>query len=616
MGGMDFRVLGHVSARSGGGTVALDGDKQRTVLAALLLARGTVVTDERLSTLLWSWDPPAGSTKQLYTYVSRLRTRIGGAVSLERTGRGYRLDIGDAFFDWAAFHDFTRTGAAALRAGRHPEAERRFAAALALWNGPVPTGVTERFAEAEGQRLVEARLAALEDYVEAALATGGHAEAVPALTREVAEHPLRERLRGQLMTALHRSGRQADALAVYESGRRILADDLGIDPGTGLRTLHREILTGTLFCPGARTTAAEPVGTGVLPPADGGPGPVAGAVVRKATVPAQVPPAPADFTGRHREAGEVVGALRAQRDVVITGAPGTGKSALARHVAERCRDAFPDGLLHADLGAAGPARTPQEVLGWFLCALGTAPAELPHTLDERVQLYRTSSAGRRLLVVLDGAVDDAQVRPLLPGAGESRTLVTGVRASLGSLEGTRLVRLGPLAAPDAVGLLAAVAGPERIAAEPDAAARIAELCDRTPLALRIAAARLAARPHWSAARLAARLEPEERRLGELKFGSLDAAAGPRAVLHALSGELRRAFTAIAAVGPRRLTATGAALLLGTGAEDAEEILDQLADVWLLEGHTPAGGHWPHYRVVPLARLAAAVRPPALTAVSE
>ncbi|MFE9701904.1 BTAD domain-containing putative transcriptional regulator [Streptomyces sp. NPDC005930] len=615
---MEFRVLGLVSAGSADGAVPLDGAKQRTVLAALLLAGGTVVTDERLTTLLWGWEPPATSTKQLYTYVSRLRTRLGGAVCLERTGQGYRLDIGDAFLDWTAFHDLTGTAGTDVRAGRYARAERRLAAALALWNGPVLTGVTERFAEAEGPRLEEARLAALEDHADAALALGGHTEAVPALTREVTRYPLRERLRGQLMTALSRCGRQADALAVYESGRRILADDLGIDPGPALRAVRQQILTGTLPAPVAGRPAASGAGeqtVRVAVAADGAPvdDGAARAGAGRAAVPAQAPAAPADFTGRRREVETVVAALRGQRDVVITGAPGTGKSALARYAAERCRDAFPDGLLHADLGSAGAARSPYEILGRFLRALGTTPADLPDGLDERVHLYRTRSAGRRMLVVLDGATDDAQVRPLLPGAGASRTVVTGVRASLCSLEGTRPVRLGPLTPGDAVRLLAAVAGRERVIAEPQAAVRIAELCDRVPLALRIAAARLAARPQWSAAHLAARLEPEGRRLAELRFGSLDAASGLRAVLHGLPAELLAAFTTLAA-GPHPLTAADAAVLLGTGAEDAEEILGQLADVRLLEGCATVGAPWPHYRVTPLARLAAARHEaPALTA---
>ncbi|GKQ38432.1 transcriptional regulator [Streptomyces sp. A012304] len=607
---MDFRVLGFVSAEHEGRPIALDGGKQRTVLAALLLAGGKVIPDERLTALLWDWDPPATSTKQLYTYVSRLRTRLGPAVVLERSGQGYRMDIGDACFDWASFRDLTEAGGADLRAGRHADAERRFAAALALWNGPVLTGVTERFAEAEGPRLEEARLTAVEHRAEAALALGHHTETVPGLTRHVAQHPLRERLRGQLMTALYRCGRQADALAVYEEGRRLLAEDLGVDPGRDLRALHQQILTATLPEPAAPVRAHLTLTAGAGP-ADScrpeAPGRVdrpssASGPSRPGPVPAQVPAPPGDFTGRREEVAQVLEAVLGGRDVVITGAPGSGKSALARYAAERCRDAFPDGRLHADLRSAGAARGPGEVLGWFLRALGAAPDELPVSLDERVQLYRTLSAGRRMLVVLDGAEDDAQVRPLLPGGGGSRTVVTGVRAPLASLEGTLQVRLGALEPGDAVRLLAAVAGPARITAQPEAAVRVAELCDRNPLALRIAAARLAARPQWSAARLAARLEPEERRLAELRLGSLDVTEGLRAVLDALPASLAEAFAALGAAGAAPLTPDVAAVLLGTGTDDAEDVLDQLADARLLEATATYADGRPAYRLPPLVRL--------------
>ncbi|MGC9441193.1 BTAD domain-containing putative transcriptional regulator [Streptomyces sp. WG5] len=636
---MDFRILGFVSAEREGRPIALGGGKQRTVLAALLLARGRVVPDERLTTLLWDCDPPATSTKQLYTYVSRLRTGLGDTVVVERSGQGYRMDTGDASFDWASFRELREAGAADLAAGRHAEAERRLAAALALWNGPVLTGVTERFAAAEGPRLEEARLAVVEQHAEAALALGRHAESVPGLTRAVDRYPLHERLRGQLMTALYRCGRQADGLAVYEEGRRLLADELGIDPGPDLRILHQRILTATLpppsapsapsafpvspaplaatavTAPTAPTAVAAPTAPTAVaaPTAAGGAGTAAQAPHAPAAgpahdgdarpVPALVPAPPGDFTGRRAEVGQVAGALRGGRDVVVTGAPGTGKSVLARRAAEQCRDAFPDGHLYADLGSPAAVRGgPREILGWFLRALGAG--DLPAGLDERVHLYRTVSAGRRLLVVLDGAVDDAQVRPLLPGGGACRTVVTGVRAPLASLEGTSLVRLGPMPPADAVRLLAAVAGRPRIVAEPQATVRLAELCDRNPLALRIAAARLAARPQWSVARLVARLQPEERRLAELRLGSLDVAVGLSAARDTLSPSLAAAFTALAASGAGRLTAADAALVLGTGADDAEDALGQLADAGLLEAEDADGGDWPSYRLPPLARLLA------------
>ncbi|MEU9305153.1 BTAD domain-containing putative transcriptional regulator [Streptomyces sp. NPDC048269] len=655
---MDFKILGPVSAVLDGRPVPLDGSKQRTALAALLLAQGQVITDERLTTLLWGWQPPATSTRQLYTYVSRLRTRLGPGHGLERLGAGYRMDITPGALDWDRFRELAATGRADLLAGRYADAERRLGQALALWSGPALSDVTEQLAAAEGPRLTEAHLAATEHHTEAALALGRHGELVPGLTRQVTLHPVRERLRGQLMTALFRCGRQADALSLYEEGRRILADELGIDPGPELRALHQEILTGSLPGPAApehrtSTLAAEPpaprpapvgpapvgpapvgpapVGQAPVGPAPVGPAPVGQAPVGQAPVgqapvgptvagrtpvgeasavpgraarpvPALLPAAPGDFTGREAQSREVLDALGSHRDVVITGAHGTGKSALALRAAEDARPAFPDGQLYADLRTPdGIFRTPAQVLGWFLLALGTAPGRIPDDLDERAQLYRTLLAGRRMLIVLDNADDDAQVRPLLPGGGATRTLVTGVRPALASLEGTRLVRLGSMTPAEATRLLARIAGPDRLAADPEAVARIAEYCDRLPLALRIAAARLAARPDRPPARLAARLAAEDRRLGELRIGSLDVTTGLRHALTALDPSTAAAFAALTATDLRLFTPPDAAALLDLPVHEAEDVLDQLADARLLEPR-PADSLVPQYSLMPLVRL--------------
>ncbi|MGW2255868.1 BTAD domain-containing putative transcriptional regulator [Kitasatospora sp. NPDC001660] len=597
---MDFTLLGPVSATIDGRPVDLDGAKQRTALAALLLARGRVVTDERLTTLLWGWEPPATSTNQLYTYVSRLRTRLGAGHGLHRHGAGYRMDTADATVDWDRFRDLAAAGRADLQAARYPEAERRLTDALALWRGPALGDVTEHLAAAEGPRLAEAHLAAVEQHAEAALALGRHDELLPALTRHVTEHPVRERARAQLMTALFRAGRQADALAQYEEARRLLADELGIDPGPELRALHQEILTGTLAGPAAPERAAATVAAPAPAPAPAATAPSTAAAT--GTRPALLPAAPRDFTGREPELRLVLDALHDGLDVTVTGAPGTGKSALALYAAERARDAFPDGQLHADLrDTDGTPRTSRQVLGWFLRALGTAPEHIPDGLDERAQQYRTLLAGRRMLVLLDNAADDAQVRPLLPGGGATRTLVTGLRPDLAALEGARLVRLGPMSPAEATRLLASIAGAERLAADPESTARIAEYCDRLPLALRIAAARLADRPHWRPARLADRLAPADRRLGELRIGSLDITTALRPALAALDAPAAHALAVLAAAGLAVLTTADAAALLDLPLDDAEDVLERLFDARLLEP-CPGADRLARYRMPALVGL--------------
>lgn len=595
---MDFKVLGPVSAEVDGRAVPLDGSKQRTVLAALLLAYGRSLTDERLVALLWGWERVATRTSRLYTYVSRLRTRIGPGLKLERIGRGYRMDIGDAVFDWDVFRRLAEAGRADLLAGRYAGAERRLAEALALWRGPALRDVTPYLADAEAPGLEEARISAQENHADAALALGRHVDVVTALTGLAAQYPVRERIRGQLMVALYRCGRQAEALTVYEEGRRVLAEELGIDPSPALRTLHQQILRGVLPPPRA------PERHGVTLSAPDVRAPRHSGGVGHGLVPAMLPAGAGDFTGRVAETTDVLAALHAHQDVLVTGAPGTGKSAFAVRVAGRCRADFPHGLLYADLRAPdGTPRDPVEALGWFLRALGAADDELPATLDERAHLYRTLMAGRRTLVVLDNAADDAQVRPLLPGGDGNRTLVTGVRSTLASLEGTKLVRLGPMDADEARRLLAAVVGEERVAAEPEATARVVEACDGLPLALRVAGARLAACQQWRIARLADRLAPEGRRLDELRFGSLDVRGRLRAALDPLDEATRRDCGVLAAIGPVPLTPPDAAELLGTSFDEAEELLESLANARILEARGVDGEVWLRYRFTPLMRLA-------------
>ncbi|MFJ4200821.1 BTAD domain-containing putative transcriptional regulator [Streptomyces sviceus] len=262
---MEFGILGPLRVRTDGREIAIPGRKQRTLLAALLLARGDVLSDERLTALLWGQRPPATVSAQLYTYVSRLRQRLGTAVELVREPAGYRLGIREAVFDAAEFHRLSRAGHQALRENRPDVAARLLHAALDLWRGPSLGGVTDQLRAAETPQLDEARMTALESRLEAELALGEHRQLVAELTGLVARFPLRERLRAQWMTALYRCERQAEALAVYQEGRRLLAEELGVDPGPALTATHHAVLSGGLALDDPVSRAAVLPGAAAAP---------------------------------------------------------------------------------------------------------------------------------------------------------------------------------------------------------------------------------------------------------------------------------------------------------------------------------------------------------------
>ncbi|MFD4540074.1 BTAD domain-containing putative transcriptional regulator [Streptomyces bauhiniae] len=588
---MELRVLGQVEARDDEGRViALPGTKVHTVLATLILADGHAVSDDHLSTMLWAWDPPATMSAQLYTYVSRLRKRLGPAVELTRRSRGYQLNAHQVTLDLTEFERFARNGRAALTQGRHDQAARELRAALDLVRGPALSNVTEFLADAERPRLEEMRLAAVEDWIEAELALGRHHRLVPDLTGLLAEHPMRERLRAQLMIALYRCDRQVDALAVFRSGRRILADELGIDPGETLASVHQAVLEATLprVMP-ARVEAAP-----------------------RASVPAMLPAELPDFTGRRAEldwlrARLEPGAGDRTRQAFVTGMAGVGKSALALRAAHALRDRFPDGTLYADLARPdGEPRDPAEILRSFLRALAVGTGAGEDTLDELVRLYRTHSAGRRILVVLDNAAGHGQLSALLPTGSEAAVLVTGRRHPQGA-SGRDTVVLAPFGEEEATRLLAAVAGPERIDAEADAAREIVRACAGLPLAVRIAAVRLAARPNWPVARLAARLTDPRSRLDELTYGCLDVRESVQHSLREVSTRSREALPALALFGTREFVTEAAAQRLRTSEISAEQTLEELVDARLLEPVETGRTGRPAYRLHALVLLTA--RPP-------
>ncbi|GAA4707668.1 AfsR/SARP family transcriptional regulator [Phytohabitans rumicis] len=588
---MELRILGPVEIWTDDNRNSLDGSKQRTVLAALLLARERMIADHQLSALLWGADPPATMNAQIYTYISRLRKLLQEDATIVRQRPGYLMRIGTARFDFADFERLSQLGRAALRERRYEDAARHFRAGLTLWRGPALTDVTEFLADVELPRLEEARMAALESRIEADLALRRHAQLVAELTGLVAAYPLAERLRAQLMIALFRSDRQADALAVYQSGRRILAEELGVDPGPALSKAHMEVLVGEV--PPAPTTrpAAITAGQWTRP--------------RPAMLPADI----ADFTGREAEVEQLRGLLGGARPdgagrpavAVVHGMPGVGKSALAVHALHGRTGDFPDGQLYADLGGSAGHRTePADVLAGFLTALGVSRDAIPADEAGRVQLYRSQLARRRVLVLLDNATDDRQVRALLPGGAGCAVVVTS-RARLATLAGVRPVPLAPLPAPAAERLVRGAVQAERVASQGCALHRIVQLCGGLPLALRAAAARLAGRPHWPLARLADRLGDDRRALDELRVGEIDVRGSLETSYRSLTGNARTALRRLALLDVDAVPAWASAAVLGVCEDRGEDVTAELVEANLLEVATADGHGGPRYRFHPLVR---------------
>ncbi|MFE9691894.1 BTAD domain-containing putative transcriptional regulator [Micromonospora sp. NPDC005806] len=543
MRGYRIGILGQVELTVDGIDVAL-APLERALIAILAAHRGRIVSVDRLIDGLWPDRPPGGARNRVQAVIASVRRSAARELVLTRSP-GYQLGTA-VVVDSAEFAADVQAAAAAAEARSAVELLDQ---ALARWRDDAFVDVTSTLVDVERDRLHELRAHALELRVEALLSLGMHHELVPELATLVRDRPLRERLRGQLMVALQRSGRQAEALAVYRAGARVLAEEHGIDPSPQLQQLHREIL-------------------------DSEQEPPQRAWVR----PNQLPGVARDFVGREKERGlllsllghppEVAGAVQV---VAVTGLPGTGKTTLALRAAHEIRHRFPDGCLYADLrgNTADPAQ-PGAVLGAFLRALGVTGKAIPATVEERAALYRSVLADRTMLVMLDSAADAPQVRPLLP-PGPSSALITST-TDLHGLPGAAVVALDVLPVDDGVNLLAGLAGTDRIGRETAAAAEVVELCGRLPLALRIAGVRLAEREAMTVARLRDRLRDERRRLDELSLGELD---------------VRSTFT----VGFERLRPPAARLLavlsrtslrsFGMWDETTEPLLEQLCRAQLL-----------------------------------
>jgi DNA-binding SARP family transcriptional activator len=647
---MRFRILGPLEVWSENRWTGISAAKWRSLLACLLLRQGQLVSTDALIIELWGDNPPAKANNLVSIYVHRLRRLIGdgeGKVLVYRAP-GYLLRVAPGDLDLEEFESLVADGRRFLAAGEAERAAAALAQAQALWRGPLladvlATGtITNQANEAE-----ELRLAAAELRVEAELACGRSAQVVPELRRLVAENPIREKLWLLLMRALIRAGRHAEALDTYTQARQTISDELGVDPGPELQQLYQELLEADASSPPPRRPRSPDIPVRPRDPAvelsvaapvpkseraDGddvqaagideetsvddvqgmiaigsfsetaaAPGspaaaPAAGPMPRPAQLPADI----GDFTGRdahvrhlcqmlvQEDTGTNPGAVRI---AVVAGTAGLGKTTLAVHSAHQVRASFPDGQLYVDLlGASSQPADPGEVLARFLRDLGVDGDKVPARDDERAALYRTRLTGRRVLVVLDNAKDAAQVRPLLPGSASCAVLVT-TRNSTPDLASTKFVDLNVLEDTEALALFSRIVGDSRPATEPDATAEVLLACAGLPLAIRICAARLAARRQWKIATMAHRLRDERRRLDELEAGDLAVRASFKVSYDALRTGKHglnpaRAFRLLGLWRGQSISLPAAAALLADPEDKVEDALEALVDANLLESPAP------------------------------
>ncbi len=658
-------LLGPVDVQVSGTAAGISQPGLKVLLAMLALSANHVVPVSTLIHALWQEDASRQREKNLHVQVHLLRRRLADLEPERSASRivtappGYLLSIGDGELDVESFASLARQGRVLAGAGSPAAASEVLGQGLGLWRGPALCDVAYASPrlEAEAAGLEEQRLGVLEDKADADLAAGRHSYLAGYLPAMIAQFPLRERLRGQLMLALYRCGRQGDALSAYRDARQVLADELGLDPGPPLQALHQQILTadprlappspgevrpspGVMRLreqtsaaqadeqqprgPAARTLAANSVGRRGQPTDSQ---PVYADRDNQAARASHPPPAPVvprqlpagirHFAGRLAELAQLDALHRETVEadstavIVITGTGGIGKTALALHWAHRVASHYPDGQLHVNLRGYDPCAAPvsaSDGVRVLLDGLGVRREQIPDAPEARAGLLRSVVAGRRLLVLLDNARDAEQVRPLLPGSTGCLVLVTS-RSALSGLvatEGAQPLPLGLLGDDDAEAVLAARLGINRTEADPNAVQLLVRLCGGLPLALAVTAARAAAQPALPLSALADELTDEQHRLDALDTG--DQMTSLRAAFswscRQLTEPAARMFRLLAAHPGPHISAAAAASLAGLSPARTRSALGELVSASLLIEH--ASGR---YRMHDLVRAYAADQRP-------
>lgn len=598
--GLRIGVLGPLLGTRNGIEVRLPRGRAGVFLAVLAISGGHPVGSSRLAELIWSEDQPVRIRASLQTLAARVRAAVPGVVVT--VGDGYLLDIDPDHIDLLCFRHLVRS---ADQADDDAAAFDLLDQALGLWRGePLSDLGSPALDQKVLPGLADERLAAVQQRAELNLAAGRHDRVIAELCDLTGQYPLREPLWGQLLRALARAGRPAEAIREYHRAREILATELGVDPSPDLQDLYQQLLHADrrvigrelpvhdngLFSP----RAGQPSAASVIAP------PARTRTEWAPSVPRQLPAGAAGFTGR---AGPLKLLLELADTAVadgeepvisaITGMAGVGKTALALHWAHRAAVQFSDGQLYADLRGFGPSgdpASPAEVIRGFLDALGVSAARIPADLEAQAALYRSSLAGRQIMIVLDNARDASQVRPLLPGSPGCMAVVTS-RTPLTSLaagHGARLISLDILTDGEATDLLAARLGRERVTVDPDTTAELVSLCGRLPLALAITAARADARPHLPLAICAAELRDARQRLDALDGGDPD--SNLRAVFswscQDLSDEAASLFQLLGIHPGPDVSVTATASLAGTELAQTRTSLRQLVSLNLVTEHRP------------------------------
>lgn len=571
----EIRLLGPVEAWADGVQLEVGSAKPRLVLAALAVAPGRVVPIEVIADRVWGDHPPSRPAATLYPYLSLLRRALRPAgLDIARQRGGYLLDAPESAVDAVRF----ARGLNRARTDRPTATELR--ALIGLWRGVPLAGLDSSWATHYRDTLWNDRLSAWLLLAERMDGSGELADLSDDLARLTSDYPLSEPLCGSLMRALVHAGRRAEALVQYAELRRRLIEQLGEEPGDELQSLHLAILQR------GSELAARPAST-----------------EHNQAVPRQLPSTTRHFAGRDAEL-KALGTLltadgAAAPPVVIAGTAGVGKTTLALHWAHRVADQFPDGQLFVDLHGFDPTgqpTTPANAIRACLDALGTHPDRVPPGLEAQTALFRSLTAGRRLLVVLDNARDTDQIRPLIPAAPgcvvlvTSRNQLTGLVAELGA----HSITLDLLNPADAETLLSQRIGPDRVATEPAAAAALARQCNYLPLALSVLAAEAAQTPDLPLAALADQLADGTDRLDRLD--TADPMTSVRTVLSwsydAQDPAARRLFRILGLHPGPDISVAAAASLAGIDPAETAQVLRRLCRATLLS--RPASDRYSHH----------------------